>query len=82
MLKVNGRRLRALVHPDGSGVEELAVLGLDLETIAGKGEPMSDHVIGCFAVAFRLYCRPGALQLLLGLLGRLREGEYETGPEN
>ena len=36
---------------------------------------MSDHVIGCFAVAFRLCCRPGPLQFLLGVLGRLREGE-------
>src|SRR5262245_34015577 len=69
MLEVNGRRLRARVLPDGSGVEELAVLGLDLEAVAGKGEPMSDIVIGCFAVAFRLCCRPAPLQILLGFLG-------------
>src|SRR6266850_1998182 len=77
MLEVNGRRLRARVHPDGSRVEGLAVLGLDLEAVAGKGEPMSDNVIGCFAVAFRLCCSPGPLQFLLGFLGQLREGEMD-----
>jgi hypothetical protein len=51
MLEVNGRRLRARVLPDGSGVEELAVLGLDLEAVAGKGEPMSAFV------AVQLPCR-------------------------
>jgi hypothetical protein len=82
MLEVNGRRLRARLHPDGSRVEGLAVLGLDLEAVAGKGEPMSDNVIGCLAVAFRLCCRPGPLQFLLGFLVRLREGENEPGPED
>src|SRR4051794_5008598 len=57
MLEVNGRRLRPRVHPEGSLVEGLAVLGPDPEAVAGKGEPMSDHVIGCLAVAFRLGCR-------------------------
>ena len=32
---------------------------------------MSDHVLGCFAVAFRLGCRPGPLQALPGFLSRL-----------
>src|SRR5437764_2341017 len=80
MLEVNGRWLRARVHTDGSRVERLAVLGLDLEAVAGKGEAMSDNVIGCFAVALRLCCSPGPLQLLLGLLGRLRENK--PGPKN
>jgi hypothetical protein len=63
MLEVYGRWLRARVHPDGSRVEALAVLGLDLEPVARKGEPMSDNVIGCFAVAFRprCPCRPLAV---------------------
>ena len=72
----------ARLHPDGSRVEGLAVSGLDLEAIAGKGEPMSDNVIGCFAVAFRLCCSPDPLQFLLGFLGRLREGENEPCPED
>jgi hypothetical protein len=46
MLEVDGRWLRARVNTDGSRVEGLAVLGLDLEAVAGKGEPMSDNVIG------------------------------------
>jgi hypothetical protein len=66
MVEVNGRWLRARVHPDGSRVEGLAVFGLDLEAVAGKGEPISDNVIGCFAVAFRLCCSPAPLQFLLG----------------
>jgi hypothetical protein len=82
MLEVNDRRLRARVHPDSSRVEGLAVLGLDLEAVAGKGEPMSDNVIGCFAVAFRLCCSSSPLQFLLGFLGRLREGGNEPGPED
>ena len=36
---------------------------------------MSDNVIGCFSVAFRLCCNPGPFQLLLGLLSRLRENK-------
>jgi hypothetical protein len=64
MLEVNGRRLLARVHTDGSRVQWLTVLGLDLEAVAGKGEPMSDNVIGCFAVAFRLCCNPRPFQLL------------------
>jgi len=36
MVEVNGRWLRARVHPDGSRVEGLAVFGLDLEAVAGK----------------------------------------------
>src|SRR5262245_11142870 len=43
---------------------------------------MSDNVSGCFAVAFRFCSRPGPLQFLLGLLGRLPEGENEPGPED
>ena len=38
---------------------------------------MSDNVIGCFPVAFRLCCSPGPLQFPLGFLGRLREGEMD-----
>jgi hypothetical protein len=34
-----------------------------------KGEPMSDNVIGCIAVAFRFCCSPGPLQFLLGIVG-------------
>src|SRR5262249_41540054 len=45
MPEVNGRRLRARVQPDGSRVEGLAVLGPDLEAVAGKREPMSDHIL-------------------------------------
>jgi hypothetical protein len=41
MFEVNGRRLRARVHPDGPRVEGLAVLGLDLEAVAGKGLPIA-----------------------------------------
>src|SRR6185437_12142440 len=66
----SGKRLS-----DGPRVERLAVLGQDLEAVAGKGEPMSDYIIGCFAVAFRFCCSPGPLQFLLGIVGRLREGE-------
>jgi hypothetical protein len=43
---------------------------------------MSDNVLGCFAVAFRLGCRPGPLQFLLCLFGRLRQGGHEFGPED
>src|SRR5262245_1958640 len=73
MLEVNGRQLRARAHTDGSRVEGLALLGLDLEAVPGKGESMSDDVIGCFAVAFRLCCNPGSLELLLGFFGRLHD---------
>jgi hypothetical protein len=52
VLEVDCPRLRARVHPDGSRVEGLAVLGQDLQAVAGKGEPMSDYIIGCFAGAF------------------------------
>src|SRR5262245_33517376 len=82
MLEVNGRRLRARVHLDGSRVEGLVVLGLNLKAVAGKGESMSDNVIGCFAVLFRFCCSPTPLQFLLGFLGGLREGESEPGPED
>src|SRR5215510_8529369 len=82
MLEVNRRRLRARVHPDGSRVERLIVLGLNLKAVAGKGEAMSNNVIGCFAVLFRFCCSPTPLQLLLGLRGGLREGESEPGPED
>jgi hypothetical protein len=43
---------------------------------------MSDNVIGCIAVALRLCCRPGPLQFLLGIVGWLREGENERGPQD
>jgi len=73
MLEVNGRRLCARLHPEGPLVEELAVLGPVLEAVVGKGEPMPNNIIGSVSVAFRLCCRPGPLQFLLGLFGRLRE---------
>jgi hypothetical protein len=41
---------------------------------------MSDNVIGCFAIAFRLCCNPVSFELLLGLRGRLRENK--PSPEN
>jgi hypothetical protein len=34
---------------------------------------MADNVIGCFAVAFRVCCNPGSLQLLMGFYGRLHD---------
>lgn len=43
---------------------------------------MSDNVSGRFAVTLRLGSRPGSLQFLLGLLGRLREGESEPDSED
>jgi hypothetical protein len=43
---------------------------------------MSDNVIGCIAVAFRFCRSPGPLQFLLGIVGWLREGENEPGPED
>jgi hypothetical protein len=52
-----------------------------MEAAPGKGEPMSDHVVGCLAVAFRPCCYPGPLQFLLGFLGLLREGGHGPGPE-
>src|SRR5262249_25351155 len=55
-------------------------LGPDLEAVASKGEPMSDHILGDLAVALRLGRRPGPLQLLLGLVGRVREGGHEDQP--
>src|SRR5215510_12093766 len=82
MLEVNRRRLRARVHPDGSRVDKLVVLGLDLKAVAGKGEAMSDNVIGCFAVLVRFCCSPTPLQFVLGFLGGLPEGESEPGSED
>jgi hypothetical protein len=82
VLEVDFPRPRARVHPDDSRVKGLAVLGQDLKAVAGKGEPMSDNVIGCIAVAFRFCCSPGPLQSLLGIVGWLREDENEPGPED
>src|SRR5215510_12343438 len=82
MLEVKGRRLRARVHPDVSCVKGLAVFGLNPEAVSGKGELISDNIIRCFAVAFRFCCSPASLQILLGFLGRLREGENEAGAED
>src|SRR5690242_17656268 len=66
VLEVNGRRLRVRANPEGPRVEDLAVLGPDLEAVAGKRQPMPDNVSGCFAVALGLRGSPGPLQVLRG----------------
>jgi len=60
VLKVDGRRTRARIDPDRSGVEGLAVLGLDLKAVAGKREPMTDDIVDCFAIALPPSCDSGA----------------------
>ena len=75
LLEINGRRLRARVHLNGSRVERLVILRPDFEAIAHKREPMSDKVIGCLAVLFRLCRDPSSLQRRLGCLSRQRAGE-------
>jgi len=60
VLKVDGRRTRARIDPDGSGVEGLAVLRLDLKAVAGKREPMTNDIVDSFAVTLRPSRRPGS----------------------
>src|SRR5262245_17146913 len=67
MCKFNGRRFHARVHIEGSHIDLLAVLGLNLKAVAGKREPMSDNIIGIFAVALGLGYGPGPLQFLVCL---------------
>jgi hypothetical protein len=66
LLEINGRRFRAWVYFDGSRVEKLVILRPDLEAIAVKREPVSDKVISCFAVLFRLCRDPSSLYRRLG----------------
>jgi len=63
-------------------VKGLAALGLDLEAVAGKGEPVPTTSSAAFAVAFRLCCSPAPLQFLLGFRDRLREGGNKPGPDD
>src|SRR5215813_3410471 len=56
LLEINGRRLRAWVHLNRPRVERLVIFRPDFEAIAHKRQPMSDKVIGYFAVLFR-FCR-------------------------
>src|SRR5262245_16366156 len=44
--EIDGRRLRARVDSDGSGVERPAVSRLDPEPVVSKGKPISDDVSG------------------------------------
>src|SRR5262245_13591961 len=53
LLEINGRRLRAWVHMNGPRVERLVIFRPDFEAVAHKRQPMSDKVIGYFAVLFR-----------------------------
>src|SRR4029434_4576176 len=82
MLKVDGCRLCARIGPIGSFVEELAILGPDLEAVAGKGESMSNNIVDSLAVLFRRCRRPRPLQFTVGFFGRLRECGSEPHSEN
>ena len=76
MVEVNRRGTRARVHPKASRIDRFGALRLDLEAVAGKGEPVSDNVIGRFAVSFGLCCSPGPFQGVLRV-DRVRAGENE-----
>src|SRR5215831_14440655 len=79
LLEINGRRLRAWVHLKSARVERLVIFRPDFEAIAHKRQPMSDKVIGYFAVLFR-FCRdPSSLQLRFGCLSRQRIDKDKPG---
>src|SRR5262245_1975500 len=65
MLEVDGGGFDARVDSDGSRVEARSVLGLDLESVGGQGQPIADHVVGGLAVTLRSCRRPGALECLV-----------------
>ncbi len=54
MREVQGRRLCAGTQLHGPGINQLAVLGPNLEAVPRHGEAMSNDIIGGLAIAFGL----------------------------
>jgi hypothetical protein len=80
VLEVNRGRLRTRVHPECTGIARLTLFDWVWKRLPEETKPISDNIIGGFAIAFRFCRRPTAVQFLLSLLRRLSAGGKQQTP--